>query len=378
MNPSGERARVLLATDVPFWREGRGDAARIAALAIYLSGRFELRIVFLDIQAAGAGPTPAEIAECSRRYRIQIAKVPAADKRLAHAGFAQLAAAFRPHACLIEYLRLSPLRHCLSPDVLTILDTHDIISDRNISFRAHGETPAQQISRDTEFEIFAAFDKVLLIQSGDYRKVAAHVGDDSALLAPHPVDVRPSPVKDPARSIGFIASSYAPNRDGYNWFVREVWPLLQGLDLTLDVYGPICRTIHHAAVPGVRLHGQVPSIDIAYQAMDIAINPVRYGAGLKIKNIEALGHGLPLVTTPHSAMGLPESEPPAFLVADSAQAFSSAINSLAASTTQLRCLSERAVWLASTHFSPDACFGALADCIQKAADSMRVSGQTPK
>lgn len=369
MNDSTERPRVLMATDVPFWREGRGDAARIAALAAYLSSHFELRVVYLDVQAAGAEPMQTETAEFSRRYGIRMARLPAGDKRLAHAGFARLAAAFRPHVCLIEFLRLSPLRHGLSRDVVTLLDTHDIISDRNISFRAHGETPAQETSQDTEFQIFASFDKVLLIQSNDYQKVTARIGDEHAILAPHPAGIHQVPTRKRAHSLGFIASSYAPNREGLSWFVREAWPLLQGLDLTLDVYGPICGTIQDASVPGMRLHGRITAVDIAYQAMDIAINPVRYGAGLKIKNVEALSRGLPLVTTRHAALGLPERGPPAFLVADGAQAFASEIKSLVKSTTRRRQLSDQAIRLASTHFSPDACFAELANCITQAAGS---------
>lgn len=34
------------------------------------------------------------------------------------------------------------------------------------------------------------------------------------------------------------------------------------------------------------------------------INPVQMGAGLKIKSVEAMANGLPLVTTTHSATGL--------------------------------------------------------------------------
>ena len=367
MRDAVDPPRVLIATDVPFWREGRGDAARIAALTAYLGQRFRVGVIYLDLSLSGAEPTQREIVECSRRYRMMLVRLPATDKRLAHAGFAQLAAEFRPHACVIEHLRLSPLRHRLSPDVLTILDTHDIISDRNLSFLSHGAVPAHEISRDVEFEIFAAFDKVLLIQAGDHRKAAGHIGEDRAILAPHPVQSRQLPARDKARSIGLIASSYAPNREGLDWFIREVWPALTGLGLTLDIYGSICADMQGASTPGIHLHGRVATVDIAYRSIDIAINPVRFGAGLKIKNVEALARGLPLVTTAHSAMGLPTSEPAAFVVADSSHAFGAAIKSLAASTEQRQQLSDQAVRLAAAHFSPDACFAGLARCIVAAA-----------
>jgi glycosyltransferase involved in cell wall biosynthesis len=42
-----------------------------------------------------------------------------------------------------------------------------------------------------------------------------------------------------------------------------------------------------------------------YQASRVAVVPLRYGAGVKLKVVEALREGLPLVTTPVGAQGLP-------------------------------------------------------------------------
>ena len=40
--------------------------------------------------------------------------------------------------------------------------------------------------------------------------------------------------------------------------------------------------------------GFIRNLNSIYEEVDIIINPVRFGAGLKIKNIEALGNGLPI------------------------------------------------------------------------------------
>ena len=54
----------------------------------------------------------------------------------------------------------------------------------------------------------------------------------------------------------------------------------------------------------ITLEGTVDDIDIIYQKCSIIINPALVGSGLKIKNIEALSRGVPLITTSIGAGGL--------------------------------------------------------------------------
>jgi glycosyltransferase involved in cell wall biosynthesis len=96
-----------------------------------------------------------------------------------------------------------------------------------------------------------------------------------------------------------------------------------------------------------------------YKSIDIAINPVLYGSGLKIKTVEAIAYGIPLVTTSAGAQGLHEESGRSFLLADTPEAFAAAICRLAASS-DLRCqLSTQSRSFARQHLTPAACFGAL-------------------
>ena len=49
----------------------------------------------------------------------------------------------------------------------------------------------------------------------------------------------------------------------------------------------------------------MPRLHTAYARARVAVVPLRCGAGVKLKVVEALRHGLPLVTTPTGAQGLP-------------------------------------------------------------------------
>jgi len=244
---------------------------------------------------------------------------------------------------------------------------------------------------------------VLLIQENDYRKVRAEIGP-KALLAPHPVVFPPNEVRPQATRIGYVASGTKPNLDAISWFLREVWPSVYQPGISLHVYGSISNVLRHnkpsdtpnphllamedatpgithfyqsraleaEAQPGLHLHDFVEDLSQVYPLLDIVINPVRFGAGLKIKNMEALGYGIPLLTTSHGASGLEAHVATALLVADQAPAFAGQLQQLLGSYPLRRSLATAAHQLARTHFSPQECFKELLPAIH----ALQASGAT--
>jgi glycosyltransferase involved in cell wall biosynthesis len=119
------------------------------------------------------------------------------------------------------------------------------------------------------------------------------------------------------------------NIEGMNYFLEAVYPRVRDRDprVQLLVAGRICERIPDS--PGVRKLGHVERISDAYDLADIVVNPVRFGTGLNIKTIEALGFGMPLVTTAQGARGLEAGAGEAFLVANDPEAFAERIHQLA-------------------------------------------------
>lgn len=120
--------------------------------------------------------------------------------------------------------------------------------------------------------------------------------------------VRPAPH---CRDILFVAGfAHPPNEDAARWFVREVLPLVQAgvPDARLTIMGsrpgPGVRGLAGAAV---RVLADVDAQTLAetYRTARVAVVPLRCGAGVKLKVVEALREGTPLVTTPVGAQGLP-------------------------------------------------------------------------
>lgn len=160
-----------------------------------------------------------------------------------------------------------------------------------------------------------------------------------------PVDVVPplqpalqaTPVELAARrDIAYVASWTArgntPNYDGFWWFVREILPaVLPPVPWTrLRVTGANAPAdILAVAGPHIELTGFVPDLAALYAGVRVVVAPIRFGAGVKIKTLEALQYGVPVVTTTIGAEGIevpPGSNP--IVVEDDPVAFAAAVELL--------------------------------------------------
>jgi len=100
------------------------------------------------------------------------------------------------------------------------------------------------------------------------------------------------------------------NDDGLRWFLRAVWPtvLTRRPDARLRVIGRDA----HPDIPelvaqwgdSVSIEGYVPDLSGPLGRAAAVVNPLRFGSGVKLKVIEALGRGVPVVSTPVGADGI--------------------------------------------------------------------------
>jgi len=82
----------------------------------------------------------------------------------------------------------------------------------------------------------------------------------------------------------------------------------------------VCR--HVGLVPeGVTVHGVVPDMADAYRRAAVVLAPLRFGTGLKIKSVEALSYGRPLICSPVAAEGMEDSGRRAWVCAADTRSF---------------------------------------------------------
>jgi glycosyltransferase involved in cell wall biosynthesis len=115
---------------------------------------------------------------------------------------------------------------------------------------------------------------------------------------------------------------YYANYEAMQWFVREVFPkvLEQAPDARLLITGD------HAGLPlppvhNVTLTGFVPDIKSLMVSSWVSIAPLRSGGGTRLKILESLAVGTPVVCTTKGAEGLDATPGEHLLIGDSTEEF---------------------------------------------------------
>ncbi|MGG5809502.1 glycosyltransferase [Falsiroseomonas sp. CW058] len=363
---AGDRPRMLLVTDIPFWRTSLGNQARIAALARAAAGPMDVDLFFCGpIDAAGREAAGRHLG---RRGRVFVPEaLPPAERPWGLTPFERarfdggLLAALGAHllehppqAVVIEYLRLSWLRLAPAMPALTVLDTHDVMSLRARNFRRFGQEHFLQVSTSEELRILSSFALVLAIQPEEARWLEALL-PGRVLTAPHALPALPRAAGSPPGSavrVGFLGGDSPMNRDGLRWLLDQVWPAIEGLGAELHVAGGVCAEM--PARPGVVLHGEVADQHAFLDALDVAVNPVAYGGGLKIKTVEYLCRGLPSVLTAEALTGIAGGAGVAYALAADRAEFTAALAALVRDAGLRRAMGEAALAFGRRRFGPGA------------------------
>lgn len=117
-----------------------------------------------------------------------------------------------------------------------------------------------------------------------------------------------------------------PNKEGFDWFFDEIAPLLDGR-FNIHLVGK--GSDRYANRPSVISHGYVENVSEFYKKAKVFITPVLSGAGIKIKNLEAIIYGVPVVTTQLGVDGLNGvGESGGVTIANTAQDFAQELRSL--------------------------------------------------
>jgi len=103
--------------------------------------------------------------------------------------------------------------------------------------------------------------------------------------------------------IAFIAHRNQYNIEGIKWFINEVMPLIPKIKLL--IVGKVNTEIGVSKNKNITQIEYIENISNAYKNTKIVICPLFGGTGLKVKIIEALSYGTPVVCTPQSLVGFP-------------------------------------------------------------------------
>lgn len=159
------------------------------------------------------------------------------------------------------------------------------------------------------------------------------------------------------KDIMFIGGfSHRPNVDAVKWLAAEILPELvkQLPEIRIHILGSNAPDeIKNLENEHLRIEGFVTDEELGqyYRNCRISLVPLRYGAGIKGKVIEAMRFGTPVVTTSTGAEGIPDAES-VMVVEDDAVSLAGKIAELYQDADALTAMSQNGVRYIQEHYTP--------------------------
>ncbi|MBS2030756.1 MAG: glycosyltransferase [Deltaproteobacteria bacterium] len=294
------------------------------------------RVITVPFQAGGPEAMAAELGALTLGKPLFYARY--APRALARA----LEEALRKepfdvvHFDHLHTAQLVPLVRKLQPRARVVLDQHNVEAQL-VERMAPLAAPHLRLGlrwqarrlRKLETQIVREVDAVLACSSLDaaqFHKMGARCVE----VVPNPatVDVHTTG-RLPRRDIAYVGSfDWWPNIDAALVLAKDIWPRCEGKlpDARLMIVGrDPPEAILQLASPRVIVTGRVPSVGPYLDGARVAAVPLRAGSGTRLKILEAWAHGVPVVSTPLGAEGLPVRDGENVLLAEKPEHFARAL-----------------------------------------------------
>jgi len=227
------------------------------------------------------------------------------------------------------------------PDALKILDTEDLQCLRNARHQAHKagrEMQQSDLSGDLakrEISAILRCDISLIISSFEMDLLISTFKVDASLLHYLPfmpdLKVYPQKIADFSSRKHFMTIGnfrHAPNWDMV-LYLQEIWPLIkcQLPEAELHIYGaytPPKATALNNVKSGFMVKGRADNVFTLMERYRLCLAPVRFGAGIKGKLLDAMIMQTPSITTSVGSEGMHQQEPWPGVVANTATEFAQA------------------------------------------------------
>jgi sugar transferase (PEP-CTERM/EpsH1 system associated) len=361
--------RILYFSPRQCWPRDTGAKLRDYYLASQLGARCQVTYLGLrDPSEASAEPPPAESGfaayhSAARESTYTVSKLvrgfigptplTVLNYSSAHVSrmLAEILQAHSFDAVQMEGVHLSaylPAIRAAASRPVILSDWHNVESEilhrysqvnPSLPRRAYAWRTANLLER-AETRLLAACDVHTVTSERERDRLQARNADAEIHVIPNGVDVQYFASREPdpglpRTNLVFAGSmDYSANIDAVVWFVDNVWPELrrQHPALSFAIVGrdPTAE-VRALAGDSVSVTGTVPDVRPHYSGALAAVVPLRIGSGTRLKILEAMAAGIPVISTRLGAEGLDLEDGRHLLIADSASEIIAAVTRLAAS-----------------------------------------------
>ena len=209
----------------------------------------------------------------------------------------------------------------------SILDTNDFLTlqlyYKDGSFKNVGSMFSDELTRANKFDeiIHISYDEKVLFSN--------FIHEDKNYFIPQFFESNKHEFGNLNKrfDIIFVGGKNQFNIEGINWFLEKVLPFIRK-DARIAIAGNICDIIDKQYDRVIKL-GFVEDIKDLYASSKCCICPIKKGSGMKIKVIEALSFGLPVVSTTKGVDGFVNKDfEGGMIVEDQAEIFAEQLNRL--------------------------------------------------
>jgi glycosyltransferase involved in cell wall biosynthesis len=217
------------------------------------------------------------------------------------------AAAVASHERMAQYVASLPVP-------IRVWDLIDVACVRQKSIAHNSTRVLQRLISAIDFFLIRFFERMLIRSFAETwvctgielreLKAVTRLGNPRVSRRGVSAYFRPSEDADRNRStVMFMGQlAYEPNADGLRWFVRSIWPLIRtgAPSAVLEVVGPNPpRWLRDCALSdaSISVTGAVESVEPYLQRAAVFVCPLRIGTGVRIKILEAMAAGCPVVST---------------------------------------------------------------------------------
>ena len=371
---STNRLSILNVSHMPASPPGFGAQARIHGLMTQLARRHDLTAVTLIDGEFDAG-------ECRRAMQTYCREVVLVPNPSGREGRAKRLLQLRSLASTCSFERLRVMAPALQPaldrvlgsrrfDVVNlefphlghyhlrqappgerlprvVVDSHEIAYDLARQFARQGGSLGRRLYAGAnrrklqreELQTYRNADGVYLCSTADERRLVEQLPAVRTAVIPNAADVdyyqpRPDdPPPDGRTVVYFGLLSTAPNVDGVIHFIQDIWPRIACAhpEARFKIIGSKAPpSLQRLAGPRIELTGFVPDLRPHLAGAAVLVVPLRLGSGTRLKIVEGMAMGKPIVSTALGVEGIEAIPGRDLLIEDKPEAFADAVNRLLA------------------------------------------------
>jgi len=202
--------------------------------------------------------------------------------------------------------------------ILNTEDLHFLRNSRKIAFKNNSDMDFYSDDAMRELAAISRSDLSLIISTFEMHLLENNYQIPQHLLMYLPIfssgiDCNLPSFEDRKDAIFIGNFLHEPNVDAVRYLKHEIWPLVRkkNCDVVMNVYGayPTKEIMdYHSISDNFLVHGRCEDAQLSTKSARLSIAPLRFGAGIKGKLLEAMECGTPSITTSIGAEGISTSD----------------------------------------------------------------------